>query len=102
MIDKIQKQSKWWKYAAGTLPFVALTIVVLLDLIGWTEIHTKILFIILIIFFSSGVVWWWWAVDKIVHLTKLLIEAEHKFDDLKNEIKSIKRDIESLDSNSKK
>lgn len=101
MKNNIQQQSQWWKYAAGTLPFVALAIVVLLDLIGWTELHTKLLFTTLIIFFSSGVVWWWWAVDKIVYLTKLLIDSERKFDELKSEISSIKQDVKSLDERSK-
>jgi hypothetical protein len=101
MKNKIQKQLQWWKYAAGTIPFIALAIIVLLDFVGWTELHNKLLFTILIIFFSTGVLWWWWAVDKIVYLTKLLIDSERKFLEIKYEINSIKKDVESLDERSK-
>jgi hypothetical protein len=98
----INTQSIWWKYAAGTLPFVSLVIIVLLDIIGWTALHNKILFIILIGFFASGVIWWWWAIDKIVSLTNLLINTEKKFDEIKTEIKIIKQEIKSLDSDLEK
>jgi Tfp pilus assembly protein PilO len=93
----ISIQSIWWKYAAGTLPFIGLAIIVLLDIIGWTALHNKILFIILIGFFTSGVIWWWWAIDKIVRLTTLLINTEKKFDEIKTEIKIIKQEVKSLD-----
>jgi Tfp pilus assembly protein PilO len=95
----INTQVLWWKYAAGTLPFLGLATVVLLDIIGWTDLHNKVLFIILIGFFISGVIWWWWAIDKILKLTTLLINTEKKFDELKTEITSIKQQVKSLDRN---
>jgi Tfp pilus assembly protein PilO len=93
----INTQAQWWKYAAGTLPFIGLAIIVLLDIIGWTALHNKILFIILIGFFTSGIIWWWWAIDKIVRLTTLLINTEKKFDEIKTEINAIKQQVKSLD-----
>jgi uncharacterized protein YacL len=89
---------QWWKYAAGIIPSVGLAVIVLFDLVGWTELHNKILFTILIIFFTFGVVWWWWAIDKIVRLTNMMVDTEKKFDELKTEIKLIKKDVKSLDS----
>ena len=95
-------QAQWWKYAAGTIPFACLAIIVLLDFIGWTDFHNKVLFFILLSFFVTGVLWWWWAVDTIVSLTKTLISADQKFLELKNEIRSVKEDVKSLDESSKK
>jgi len=97
MKDKIYTQAQWWKYAAGTLPFVGLASVVLMDVVGWSNLHNKVLFSILISFFAAGVLWWWWAIDKIVHLTQLLINTEKKFDEIKTEIKIIKQEVKSLD-----
>jgi hypothetical protein len=97
MKDKIYTQAQWWKYAAGTLPFIGLASIVLMDVVGWSNLHNKVLSLILISFFAAGVLWWWWAVDKIMHLTKLLIDTEKKFDELKTEIKSIKQEVKSLD-----
>ena len=94
-------QSQWWKYAARTVPFVSLAAIVLLDLIGWADLHNKVLFMILIGFFTSGVIWWW-AIDTIADLTRLLIKTEKDFKELKTEIKSIKEDVKSLDELSKK
>jgi len=98
MNKKIYKQAQWWKYAAGTLPFFSLALVVLLDIVGWTDLHNKILFTILIVFFTSGVLWWWWAIDKIVYLTSLLIETENKFIEIKKEIANVREEVKSLDT----
>ncbi len=96
------KESQWWKYAAGTIPFVLLTALVLLDMLGWADLHNKVLFVILVGFFTSGVIWWWWAIDTIADLTRLLIKTEKDFKELKTEIKSIKQDVKSLDETLKK
>ena len=100
-MNNYKDQARWWKYAAGTIPFACLAIIVLLDIIGWTDLHNKVLFFILLGFFITGVMWWWWAVDTIVSLTKMLISADEKFLELKNEISSIKQEVKSLDESSK-
>lgn len=101
MKNKVDKQSQWWKYAAGTIPFVCSAILVLLDFIGWQNLHNKVVFVILITFFATGVLWWWWAVDKIVFLTNTLMSTEKEFLNLKKEINSIQEDIKSLDERNK-
>lgn len=95
-------QARWWKYAAGTIPFVCLAIIVLLDTIGFTRLLDQFLFFVIIGFFTTGVVWWWWAVDTMVSLTNTLILTDKKFLELKNQILSIKKDVISLDERSKK
>jgi Tfp pilus assembly protein PilO len=97
MNKNTQTHSRWWKYAAGTVPFVSLAAIVLLDLLGWADLHNKVLFVILVGFFTSGVIWWWWAIDTIADLTRLLIKTEKDFNELKTEIKSIKQEVKSLD-----
>jgi Zn-dependent protease with chaperone function len=96
------KQSQWWKYAAGTIPFCCLAILVLLDIIGWTSIHTQFLFIILITFFTAGVLWWWWAVDKIIELTMLLKKTQLNLIEVTVEVIKIKKEVELLDIDLKK
>jgi len=96
------KQSKWWKYAAGTIPFCCLAILVLLDIIGWTGVHTRVLFVILITFFTAGVLWWWWAVDKIIELTMLLRKTQLNLIEVTVEVIKIKKEVDSLDIDLKK
>jgi hypothetical protein len=93
----LAKQSTWWRYAAGTVPSVVVAVLVLLDVIGWSGEYNKVIFIILLCFFTTGVLWWWWAIDKIVELSKLLLEAENKFSELKTEIKFIQKELNSVD-----
>jgi hypothetical protein len=99
---KNKDYTHWWKHTVVTIPFIALALLIIIDFIGWTELHNKVLFFILIGFFTLGVIWWWWAVDTIVSLTKTLISADEKFLELKKEISSIKEDVKSLDESSKK
>jgi Tfp pilus assembly protein PilO len=97
-MKNLHKQSQWWKYAAGILPFACLIVLVLLELIGWSDLHNRVLFIILVGFFITGAIWWWWAIDKIINLTALLIQSDQKFTEIKEEIKEIKKEVESLDN----
>ncbi len=96
------KESQWWKYAAGTVPITCLSLLVLLDMMAWTDLHNKVLFVILIGFFTCGVIWWWWAVDKIISLTKLLMKTENNLLEISKEVIEIKKEIKSLDELSKK
>lgn len=95
----IQKQSQWWKYAAGTIPMVCLAILVIIDLANWSHMHNQLLGFLLLCFFTVGVIWWWWAVDKITQLVKLLMETETKFAELKEELKKIKNEVKLIDNN---
>jgi hypothetical protein len=97
MKANLDKQSTWWRYAAGTIPSVVVAVLVLLDIIGWSGEYNKIIFIILLSFFTTGVLWWWWAIDKILELSKLLLDTEKKFTELTTEIKLIQTELNSID-----
>jgi ABC-type uncharacterized transport system involved in gliding motility auxiliary subunit len=96
------KKSQQRKYAAGLIIFLSFATLVMLDIIGQSDLYNKILFVILIGFFTFGLIWWWWAVDKIINLTKLLIKTENDLLEISKEVIEIKKEIKSLDELSKK
>lgn len=99
MISRIQKQAKWWKYAAGTIPMLCLCIITIIDLTGWSHLHNKLLGFLLLSFLAVGVFWWWWAVDQLIELSRTLFNTEKKFAELKEELKKIKNEVKLIDSN---
>jgi hypothetical protein len=86
-----EKQAKYWRYAAWTLPFVALAILIGEILLGFDTAPTS--FIIVVTFIATSVFWWWWAISKIVYMIKCSHRIEGNFEELKDELKEIKRDV---------
>jgi hypothetical protein len=103
MKDKIIKtQILWWNRIAKSIPLICLAIVLIILFFDLTPLVNRIISLILVGFITVSTVWWWWAMDKIMYLTGLLTRSEIRFRELKNEIKSIKEDVKSLDENNKK
>jgi len=86
-----EKQARWWKYAAWTLPFVALAILIGEELLGFDTAPTSL--IIVVTFIATSVFWWWWAISKIVYMIKCSHRIESNFEELKDELKEIKKDV---------
>jgi len=86
-----EKQARWWKYAAWTLPFVALAILIGEELLGFDTAPTSL--IIVVTFIATSVFWWWWAISKIVYMIKCSHKMESNFEELKDELKEIKKDV---------
>jgi hypothetical protein len=90
---KIDKQTKLWKYAAWTLPFLALAAIIFAYWIDPKSLLNKTIIIICTAFFSVSVFWWWWALDKLSLLVKEKLGIEEKFHTLTEELKAIRKDL---------
>lgn len=91
-VNKAKTEARYWMWAAGTLPFVALAILVLESYLGWETLYSRTLTAILVIFFTVSVFWWWWAISKIIALLESFQRTEQHFEDVKNELRKT-RDV---------
>lgn len=92
-IDKTLREARYWTYAAWTLPFVALTVLIGEILIGSDTILGATSIAVVITFVTTSVFWWWWAITKIVYMIKTTSQVEENFQDLKRELLGLKKDI---------
>ena len=88
-----EQQAKYWRYAAWTSPFAALAILLGEIFLGFDSIVNITSIIIMTIFITTSVFWWWWAVSKIVAMMKSAERVEKNFENIKNELKEIKKDV---------
>ena len=91
MKNSTEQQARWWRYAAWTAPFVALAILIGEELLGFDTAPTSL--IIVVTFIATSVFWWWWAISKIVYMIKCSHRIESNFEELKDELKEIKKDV---------
>lgn len=89
-------EAKLWSYAAWTLPFVALAVVVFEHYIGWTDLKSKTIITITVIFFSVSVYWWWWALNKFVSLLAVFQSNEQKFAEVSGELRRTQEELRVL------
>lgn len=89
--EQTKRQTRWWSYAAWTLPFVALAILTVEEYLGLDEFHRKILGSVLVIFFSASVFWWWWALHKIKYIIESLRNTDKNFEEVKQEIRQTRQ-----------
>ena len=95
---KARKEASWWQYAAWTLPFVAIAIIVFSYWIG-TDTWIKISIVsITVTFFTVSVFWWWWAVRKFAVLLTAMNDTNKNFIAVKDGLKEIRDEIRN-DSN---
>ena len=87
-----------WKYAAWTLPFVALAVIVFSSFIGIDSLFDKAIVIICSAFFAVAVFWWWWALHKLLDIVKVLDATARSLQWVKNSIGSIRKDLKDHDS----
>jgi hypothetical protein len=88
--QKTAKEAKLWAYAAWTLPFVALALLVFENFIGWDHIYKKTLVVIASTFFAISVFWWWWALNRIVTLLQGFQKTDENFENVKKELQEAK------------
>lgn len=91
MYKKTEKEAQYWRYAAWTLPFVALAILIGEKLLGFDTAPTSI--VIAVTFVATSVFWWWWAISKIAYMIKCSHRVESNFEAIKNELSEIKKDV---------
>jgi len=90
MYDKFKRQSKWWKYAAWTAPFISLAALIGSELLYLNQIKGIISMATVIVFIAASVFWWWWAMDKMNELIHKYVSTEEKFVEIKDYIKETK------------
>jgi len=89
----IEKQARWWRYAAWTAPFVALSLIVGEILLGFDSLVKITSIIIVTAFVATSVLWWWWVISKIVGVINGATRIEKNFENLLGEVKEIKKDV---------
>jgi len=90
MLDRIKKEIKWWSFAAKTLPFAALAMLISLHYFSYVSWYSILTITIIVVFFSVSVFWWWWALDRIFQIIKILKETEKNFLSVKEDITDTK------------
>lgn len=93
-----ETQVRLWKYAAWTLPFVALAAIVFSSFTGIDTLVDKIIVIISSAFFAVAVFWWWWALHKLLDIVKIMDATARSLQWVRDSIGSIKRDLKDHDS----
>jgi polyferredoxin len=92
---KTGQEAGYWAYAAWTAPFVALAVLLGLELIGADDWYSITALTIVVTFIATSVFWWWWAITKIVYIIECSRKVEENFLELSKEIKEIKKDVVS-------
>jgi hypothetical protein len=90
---ELKTQTKLWKYAAWTLPFIALAAITFVYFLGYDNLVAKFIVITCTAFFGISVFWWWWALDKLTKLMEDRFALQKRFDDIYNEFRKIKKDL---------
>jgi len=94
MWEKIIRQIKWWKYAAWTLPFVAVFLLLSSEILG-SDWKAKVICGIITVFLLVSVFWWWWCVDKIKIIFAYQKANELTFKEVLKEIRETKKMFEN-------
>ena len=95
MWKKIQRQVTYWKYAAWTLPFLAVFLLMSADLIGFEDYRRNVICAIIFTFLCICVFWWWWCVDKIKIIFAYQRANELTFAEVLKEIRETKKMFEN-------
>ena len=56
----------------------------------WITVYA---FTVIIIWVLVSVAWWWWALTKILRVVRMMLSTKVKFDEVKEELKSLKNDM---------
>lgn len=96
--EKTTKQVQLWKYAAWTLPFIALAAIVISSFVGIETMFDKTIVIISSTFFAVAVFWWWWALHKLLDIVKIMDATARSLQWVKDSIGSIRKDLKDHDS----
>ena len=89
----IETQTRYWKYAAWTSPFVALAVLLGEIFLGFDSLVNITSITITVMFIAISVFWWWWAIHKIVIMMNSAERVEKNFNEFKDELKEIKKDV---------
>ena len=98
---RISKQATAWKIFGKSIPIIVLAVLFLLDLFGFAQLSSQLLVLGGAFFFGVACLWWWWAIDVMITVANLMTRATEKFEEVKDEIISVKKEIRPDHENSK-
>jgi len=90
--ERTEEEIAWWKIAGRTAPFIAMAGMGICYLLAEHLIVFYIGLVVLIWIFVS-VAWWWWAIEKILKVTRMMFDTSVKFEQVKEELRDIKKDV---------
>jgi hypothetical protein len=100
--EKTKREVTYWSYAAWSLPFAALALIIFSYFIGYETLLDKSLVLITTLFFGTSVFWWWWALHKLLYIIKSMEETAIHLGLVKKDITDVKEDIRKRDSDRKR
>jgi len=95
-IKNTSHEVRLWSYAAWTLPFFAIALIVFEHFIGVQDWISVTLVVITTIFFSTSVFWWWWALNKVIIIMAAMKANEERFGDVIHEMKQTREVMKEL------
>lgn len=93
MENKYVKEARYWKYAAWTMPFVALAVLIGEIILGHKQEQAITSMIIIATFVTTSVFWWWWSLNKIVYMIKKSDQVLDDFVEVKKQLQEIKENV---------
>lgn len=93
-MSNINKSINRWKQAATILAFTALGLIVFGYWIGTETTLKAIIVIVCSVFFSISVVWWYWALSQIALFAQYIDSLKKVINDLKRDLKTIRKNLE--------
>jgi uncharacterized Tic20 family protein len=100
-VQQAATEARYWTYAAWTLPFVALALIIFEHFIGHDDWISITLVGITTTFFSISVYWWWWALNKVVIVMAAMEKNEERFEDVLQEIKQTRQVLREIDDSNR-
>ena len=79
-VDKTRQAVRLWKYAAWSLPLIALVLVLSSWYFGFQTLEQIIIVSIIAVFSSAVFIWWWWATFTIYDVVKATDDSLKKLD----------------------
>lgn len=98
----ILEQVSIWSVLASVLPLSTISFIGFCYLIGfdhWAEIVAT-LSLTGLIFVAA--IWWWWSLATIVKITKIMNTAYEQFEEIRQDIRTVKQDISKVKRSSRK
>ena len=92
LLKTTEQEVSVWGLAGKTAPFVALAGFIACAFFAheWIPFYAVS---VIIIWVAVSVAWWWWALHKILRVTRMMLSTRHNFEEVKQELKSIKDDM---------
>ena len=96
------RQANAWKIFGKSVPLIVLSVFCLLHVFGFNTLSEQLLVVGGAFFFAVACVWWWWAINVMVQVANLMTRATEKFEEVKDDIVDVKKEIKSRTKKSNK